>query len=68
MLILPVRHPLALDQARLRNALQHSWDVYAAMLVGSVIIAAPVALLACLVVKFLAERWARKRAASRHSN
>ena len=68
MLILPVRHPLALDQARLWSVLKNSWDAYAAMLVGSVIIAAPIALLAYLIVKFLAERWARKRAASRHSN
>ena len=68
MLILPVRHPLALDQARLWSVLQNSWDAYAAMLVGSVFIAAPIALLAYLIVKFLAERWARKRAASRHSN
>ncbi len=67
-LILPVQHPLVLDRARLWDVLQKSWDVYAAMFVGSIIIAAPVALLAYLVVKWLAERWARKRAASRHSD
>lgn len=66
-LILPVRHPLALDQARLWDVLQKSWDVYAAMFVGSVIIAAPVALLTYLVVKFLAEGWARKRTALKRS-
>jgi uncharacterized protein (DUF2062 family) len=67
-LILPVRHPVALDQARLWSVLQNSWDAYAAMFVGSIIIAAPVALLAYLVVKFLAEKWAKTRAAARHSD
>jgi uncharacterized protein (DUF2062 family) len=60
-LILPVQHPLALDQARLWDVLQKSWDVYAAMLVGSIIIAAPVTLFTYLVVKLLAERWLRQR-------
>src|ERR1035437_596368 len=60
-LILPVQHPLALDQARLWDVLQKSWDVYAAMLVGSIIIATPVTLVTYLVVKWLAERWARAR-------
>jgi uncharacterized protein (DUF2062 family) len=60
-LILPVQHPLALDQARLWDVLQKSWDVYAAMLVGSIIIAAPVTLFTYLVVKRLAERWLRQR-------
>jgi uncharacterized protein (DUF2062 family) len=43
-LLLPVRHPLKLDQARLWEVLQNGWDAYAAMLVGSIIIAMPVAL------------------------
>src|ERR1035437_10177029 len=30
-LILPVRHPLPLDHARLCDVLQKGWDVYAAM-------------------------------------
>jgi uncharacterized protein len=60
-LILPVQHPLTLDDARLWDVLQQGWDVYAAMFIGSIIIAAPVALLAYLVVKRLAERWAARR-------
>lgn len=60
-LILPVQHPLVLDQARLWDVLQKSWDVYAAMLVGSIIIATPVTLLTYLIVKRLAERWARQK-------
>ena len=61
MLILPVQHPLALDHARLWDVLQKGWDAYAAMFVGSIIIATPVALLTYLVVKWLAERWARQK-------
>lgn len=67
-LILPVRHKLALDHARLWDVLQNGWDAYFAMLIGSIIIAAPVALLTYLVVRFLAEKWARTRAASRRSD
>jgi len=63
-LILPVRHPLALDHARLWDVLQRGWDVYAAMLLGSIIIAAPVALVTYWIVKRLAQRWARKTNAS----
>jgi uncharacterized protein (DUF2062 family) len=60
-LILPVKHPVTLDQARLWDVLQKGWDVYAAMLVGSIIIATPVTVLTYLVVKRLAERWARQQ-------
>ena len=60
-LVLPVRHPLTLEQARLWDVLQEGWDVYAAMAVGSIIIATPVAVLSYLVVKRLAEKWARQR-------
>ncbi|MGD0652435.1 MAG: DUF2062 domain-containing protein [Verrucomicrobiia bacterium] len=56
-LILPVQHPLTLDQARLWDVLQKGWDVYAAMFVGSIIIATPVTLLTYWVVKRLAEKW-----------
>ena len=67
-LILPVQQPLTLDEARLWDILQKGWDVYAAMLVGSIIIATPVTLLAYLVVKRFAERWARQKSESQHSN
>ena len=67
-LILPVRHPLTLDRARLWDVLQKGWDVYAAMFVGSIIIAAPVTLLTYLIVKRLAERWARQKNESQHSD
>ena len=63
-LILPVRHPLALDHARLWNVWQSGWDVYAAMLLGSIIIAAPVMLVTYWIVKRLARRWARKASAA----
>jgi uncharacterized protein (DUF2062 family) len=59
-LILPVRHPLVLDQARLWDVLQKGWDVYAAMFVGSIIIATPVTLLTYWIVKRLAGRWGKK--------
>jgi uncharacterized protein (DUF2062 family) len=58
-LILPVQHPLTLDQARLWDVLQKGWDVYAAMFVGSILIATPVTLLTYWVVKRLAERWSK---------
>ena len=59
-LILPVQHPLTLDQARLWDVLQKGWDVYAAMFVGSIIIATPVTLLTYWVVKRLAGKWGKK--------
>jgi len=58
-LILPVQHPLTLDQARLWDVLQKSWDVYAAMFVGSINIALPVTLLTYWAVKRLAGRWTK---------
>jgi uncharacterized protein (DUF2062 family) len=60
-LILPTTHPVTLDSTRLWDVLQKGWDVYAAMLVGSIIIATSVTLLTYLVVKRLAERWARQQ-------
>ena len=67
-LILPVQHPLTLDQLRLWDVLQKGWDVYAAMFVGSIVIATPVTLLTYLVVKRIAERWARQRNESQLSD
>jgi uncharacterized protein (DUF2062 family) len=67
-LILPVRHALTLDHARLWEVLQKSWDVYAAMFVGSIIIGTPITLLTYLAVKRLAEKWARRRNESKHSD
>ena len=60
-LVLPVTHPLVLDQARLWEILHNGWDVYAAMLIGSFVMAAPVTVLTYFVVKRLAERWVRQR-------
>jgi uncharacterized protein (DUF2062 family) len=60
-LVLPVEHPLTLDQARLWEVLQKGWDVYAAMFVGSIVMATPVTLLTYFVVKRLAERWVRQK-------
>ncbi len=60
-LILPVKHPVTLDPARIWELLQNGWDVYAAMLVGSIIIATPATLLTYLVIKRLAARWAREK-------
>lgn len=66
-LILPVQYPPSFDQIRLWELVQKGWDVYAAMLVGSIIIATPVGLVTYFVVKRLAMRWARKRAESHPS-
>jgi uncharacterized protein (DUF2062 family) len=60
-LILPVRHELTLNQARLWNVVRNSWDVYAAMLIGSIIIATPITLLTYWAVKRLAQKWARQK-------
>src|SRR5208282_701738 len=59
-LIFPVQHPLTLDQARLWDVMQKGWDVYAAMFVGSIIIATPITLLTYWIIKRLAERWGKK--------
>jgi uncharacterized protein (DUF2062 family) len=67
-LFLPVQHPLALDRARLWEVLAKGWDVYAAMFVGSVIIAAPLTVLGYCVVKRLAVRWASRREQQRRSD
>lgn len=60
-LMLPVQRPLNLDQARLWDVLKGGWDAYAAMLIGSLIIATPVTLITYFVVKRLAEQWGRKK-------
>jgi uncharacterized protein len=60
-LILPVRHSVPLDQARLWDVLQNGWDAYAAMFIGSIIISAPVGLITYFVVNRIAERWAREK-------
>jgi uncharacterized protein (DUF2062 family) len=60
-LILPVRHSVPLDQARLWDVLQNGWDAYAVMFVGSIIISAPVGLITYFVVNRIAERWAREK-------
>ena len=67
-LILPVKHPPTLDQARLWDVLQRGWDAYAAMLVGSIIIATPVTLLTYWAVKRLAEKWARQKTESQNGS
>jgi uncharacterized protein (DUF2062 family) len=66
-LILPVQHPLSLERARLWEVAQQGWDVYAAMSIGSVIIATPTGLMTYFIVKRIARRWARKRTESRRS-
>jgi uncharacterized protein (DUF2062 family) len=60
-LILPVRHRLNMDRPRLWEVLHQGWDIYAAMLVGSIIIATPITLITYLIVKRLADRWAQKK-------
>jgi len=67
-LLLPVRHPLTLDHARLWEVLQKGGDTYAAMLVGSIIIATPVTLLTYFVAKRLAERRARHKNKRQHGS
>jgi uncharacterized protein (DUF2062 family) len=66
-LILPVQRPLTLDRAQLWEMLKTGRDVYAAMFVGSIIIAAPITLCTYWLIKRLAERWARRRNAQRPS-
>lgn len=65
-LIFRVQHPLTLDQTRLWDVLQKSWDVYAAMFVGSILIATPVTLLTYWIIKRLAGRWSKNE--SQRSN
>jgi uncharacterized protein len=67
-MILPVQAAPALDQARLWEILQKSWDVYAAMFIGSILMATPATLVTYFVVKRLAERWARQKDKLQHSD
>jgi len=60
-LILSVEHPLSLDHVHLWEFIQKGWDVYAAMLVGSIIMATPITALTYLVIKRLVERRLRKK-------
>lgn len=64
-LFLTVRHPLSLDHASLREIVRKGWDVYAAMLIGSILIATPVTLLTYFLVKKMAGKWAREKSRSR---
>ena len=61
-------HPAMWSRARPWEMLQTGWDTYAAMGIGSIIIASPVALLSYFVVKWLAGRWQRKRNGSQPSD
>ena len=63
-----MQHPLTFVHALLWDVLEKGWDVYAAMLVGSIVIAIPVTLLTYFVIKRLAERWARKKNESKRSD
>jgi hypothetical protein len=56
-----------LDRARLWEVLHKSGDVYAAMLIGTILIATPITILAYFAVKRLAERWARQRSVAHSS-
>ena len=66
--ILPVHSPAPGNRADLWWVVQNGWDTYAAMFVGSIIIAAPFTLLSYLVVKCLAARWDRQKKALRSSD
>lgn len=59
--ILQMRHPAMSGPVRAWKMLRLGWDAYAAMGVGAIIIASPVALASYVVVEWLAERWKRKR-------
>lgn len=61
ILLLPVTQPVPLDATRLWDVLRQGWEVYAAMCVGSLILATPVTVLTYFVVKRLAERRARQQ-------
>jgi uncharacterized protein (DUF2062 family) len=63
-ILITVRHPLSLDHASLWEFVQKGWDVYAAMLVGSTVIATPITLLTYFLVRKLAEKWARQKSRS----
>lgn len=62
--ILPVHSPALGDRAQLWEVLHKGWDTYAAMFVGSIVIAAPFTVLSYLAVKGLVARWERKKKVS----
>lgn len=59
--ILQANSPVPDERSHMWEVLQNGWDIYAAMFVGSIIIAAPFTLLSYLAVKGLAARWGRKK-------
>ncbi len=59
--VLQMQRPAMSGPVRAWDMLRMGRDAYAAMGVGSIIIASPVALLSYFVVKWLAERWARQK-------
>jgi uncharacterized protein (DUF2062 family) len=53
--LIGVEHAAKFDKVHLGEILQMGWDVFAAMLIGSLIIATPVSLICYVVVKRVAE-------------
>ena len=64
-IFLPVHFLAPDDWGQIRDVVDKGWDAYAAMFIGSIVIAAPFTVLSYLVVKWLAERSDRRKKASR---
>ena len=56
-LIVPAKSIVRFDHTNLAAVLQMGWDVYQATLVGTVLIATPIALISYVVIKRLVARW-----------
>ena len=56
-LIVPAHHILKFNHANLSEILGMGWDVYRATLIGSMIIATPIALASYVVIKRLVTKW-----------
>ena len=56
-LILPAKHILKFNHANLAEILGMGWDVYRATLLGSMIIATPIALASYVLIKRLTIKW-----------
>ena len=66
-LIIPAKHIGKFSDATLREVLRMGWNVFAATFIGSMIIAAPIALISYVVIKRVVTKWQLSKQANRHT-
>jgi uncharacterized protein len=66
-LIIPAQHIGKFSEATLGELLRMGWDVFAATFIGSMIIAAPIALISYVVIKRMVTNWQLSKQANRQT-